>query len=102
MKIVDVFRTDDPVIDCWTFVFDERDPLTGYLAMLSTDYDGHMFSQWTEGFYNPHGDNYHLGEHPRLVGETLVKHVLGRMTEGYQHQISALDAPLERADMPQE
>lgn len=102
MKLIDVYRTDDPVIDRWTFVFDKRDLLTGYLAMLATDCDGRTFSQWTEGFYDSEGANSHLGARPRLIGETLVNHVLRRMLEGGEYNTSALNDFLERTDMPQE
>lgn len=102
MKLLDVFHTDEPVIDRWTFVFDERDPLTGSVAMLATDYDGRMFSQWTEGEYDPDGTNAHLGYRPQAIGETLVNHVLRRMLEGDEDNIPALEDFLNRADMPQE
>lgn len=78
-KLVDCFYTNEPVIDRWTFIFDERDPWTGYYTMLATDDDGRMFSQFTSGFYEPGGANSHLGERPRLIGESLVNHVLERM-----------------------
>ena len=40
-----------------------------------------MFSQWTEGVYDPTGANGHLGERVlfQRLGKVLVKHVLGRM-----------------------
>ncbi len=80
--IIDVFRTDEPVIDQWTFVFNAVNPLNGYYTMLSTDNTGFGFSQFCEGRYTPGGDNAHLGQRPRIIGEALVKHVLGRCREG--------------------
>lgn len=81
MKLIDAFRTDEPVIDTWTFVFDERDPYTNYYTMLGTDDDGRMFSQFTSGFYEPGEANTHLGERPRFIGETLVNHIIGRLSD---------------------
>ncbi len=80
--IIDVFRTDEPVIDQWTFVFNEVNPLNGLYTMIATDNTGRGFSQFCEGHYTPDGDNAHLGERPRVIGETLMNHVLGRLTEG--------------------
>ena len=84
MELVDCFyQRDIPVIDCFTFVFDERDPRTGYWTMLATSETGASFSQWTEGYYEPDGKNLHLGERVEFqsVGSILVAHVLGRMEE---------------------
>ncbi len=77
-RLIDAFRTDEPVIDTWTFVFDERDPWTGYYTMLGTDDDGRMFSQFSSGFYEPGEANPHLGERPRLISERLLNHILER------------------------
>lgn len=102
-RLIDVFRTDTPVIDKWTFVFNETNPYNhGYYTMLATSETGWGFSQWTEGDYDPGGDNAHLGYRPRRIGETLVNYVLSRMTEGEAYTTSALQDFLERADMPQE
>lgn len=79
LKLIDCFYTKEPVIDRWTFVFDERDSWTGYYTMLGTDDHGRMFSQFTSGFYEPGEANLHLGERPRLIGQVLVNHVLERM-----------------------
>lgn len=80
MKLIDCFYQDG-VIDCYTFVFDERDQWTNYSIMLATDHDGRMFSQWTEGFYEPGEANPHLGQRPHLIGEALVNHVIARESE---------------------
>ena len=101
MKLIDAYRTDDPVIDKWTFVTDEVNPWNGYSTMIATDDTGRGFSQFCEGLYEYDGENKHLGYRPRLIGETLVNHVLGRMTEG-EESIAAMQDYLERADMPQE
>jgi len=80
--IIDVFYTDESVIDKWTFVLNEVNPFTGYHTMIATDNSGFGFSQFCEGQYDPDGDNSHLGEQPRYIGERLVNHVLARLTEG--------------------
>ena len=71
------------VIDCYTFVFDERKPRTAYYTMLATDETGGRFSQWTEGMYDPDGANEHLGVRVLFqhLGKVLVDHVLDRMKE---------------------
>jgi hypothetical protein len=69
------------VIDCWTFVTNEQDPRTGYRTMLASDYDGRMFSQFTESVYDPNGPNEHLGRWVCAIGKYLVEHVAGRMAE---------------------
>jgi len=78
-RLIDVLKTDESVIDQWTFVFDEVNPYNGYHTMLSTDNTGWGFSQFCEGMYDPDGDNSHLGERPRFIGETLVNHVIARI-----------------------
>lgn len=80
VKLIDVYHTSEPVIDTWTFVVDEVDPTTGYYDMLATSETGHVFSQWTSGEYDPDGENSHLGERPRVIGELLVNHVIARMS----------------------
>lgn len=82
ITIIDVFYTDDPVIDKWTWVLNETNPYNhSYNAMIATDNTGRGFSQMCEGLYEPGGDNAHLGYRPRLVGESLVNHVMGRLTD---------------------
>ena len=83
MELIDTFHSP-AFIDCYTFVFDEIDPLTHLYTMLATSETGRNFSQWTEGHYIPGEDNSHLGERVRFadVGRPLVEHVLGRMQEG--------------------
>jgi hypothetical protein len=81
MRLIDCFYQED-VIDCYTFVFDERDPWTNYSTMLATDHDGRRFSQWTEGYYDPEGSNTHLGHRPRLMSERLLNHILERIGDG--------------------
>ncbi len=80
-QLIDCFHSNEPVIDTWTFVFNEVNPLTGYYTMLATDNTGWGFSQFSEGLYRPGGDNAHLGERPRYIGERLVNHVLRRVGE---------------------
>jgi hypothetical protein len=79
MRLLEVLKMDDLVIDNWTTVFEEVDSLTGDYLMLATDHDGHMFSQWTDRDYLPGGDNSHLGYRPRLISEALLQHILWRM-----------------------
>ncbi len=84
MELLDCFyQRDIPVIDRFTFVFDEQDPRTGYYTMLGTSATGAAFSQWTSGYYELGGKNLHLGERVdfQSVGSRLVAHVLGRMEE---------------------
>ena len=89
MKLIDCFYQAG-VIDCWTFVFDEQSPPRGYYTMLAASESGRVFSQWTEGLYDPSpdGDNAHLGQRPRVIGETLVNHVFAR-TSDEAHAASA-------------
>lgn len=79
MKLLDAFRTSEPVLDCWSFVTDEIDPSTGYYDMLATSENGQVFSQWTSGQYEPGVANEHLGERPRYMSEVLLNHVLERL-----------------------
>lgn len=79
--IIDVFRTDEPVIDKWAFVLNEVNPYNNYHTMIATSETGFGFSQFCEGFYEPGEANRHLGERPRIIGEALVNHVLGRLRQ---------------------
>jgi hypothetical protein len=84
MNLLDCFyQREIPVIDAYTFVFDEVDLRTGFYTMLGTSATGAAFSQWTEGFYEPEGKSLHLGERVEFqsLGKVLVEHVLGRMAE---------------------
>ncbi len=84
MELLDCFyQRDLPVIDRYSFVFDERDPRTGYYTMLATSETGGAFSQWTEGTYEPRGKNLHLGERVRFqdLGRVRIEHVLGRVSD---------------------
>lgn len=80
-RILEVFKTDEPVIDQWTFVLDETNPLNGCYTMIATDNSGFGFSQFCEGQYEPGGDNSHLGERPRYMPEGLLNHVLERLVD---------------------
>lgn len=82
--IIDTFYTDEPVIDKWTIVFNERNPFNGCNTMLATSNTGWGFSQWCEGLYTPDGDNSHLGNQVCLIGGVLLNHVLQRMAEGQE------------------
>lgn len=81
MEVIDAYYQPG-VIDCFTVVTDEVDPLTGYHTMIALGNDPHVFSQFTEGQYTPDGDNSHLGAQVCLIGKRLVEHVFGRLTEG--------------------
>jgi hypothetical protein len=61
MELIDCYHKES-VLDCYTFVFDEHDPRTGYYTMLAMSEDGYTFSQWTSGLYAPGGANEHLGQ----------------------------------------
>lgn len=78
-RLIDCFYSNEPVIDRWTFVFNEVNPFNGYHMMLATDDTGFGFSQFCEGLYHPDGDNSHLGYRPQYIGGRLVDHVLGRI-----------------------
>lgn len=65
-------------IDCFTVVFADRDPRTGSSTMLATDEVGRSVSQWTEGFYDPNGNNEHWGVRICVIRRTLVEHVRAR------------------------
>jgi hypothetical protein len=82
MELVDAFYQSG-VHDCYTFVFSEHDPRTGFYTMLATSETGRSFSQWTEGMYDPAAENEHLGERRLFaeIGKTLMDHVFGRMAE---------------------
>jgi hypothetical protein len=82
MNLIDSYYKPG-VLDCYTFVFDERNPQNGYYTMLGTDEDGVKFSQWTEGLYDPNGANEHLGMRVLFpyLGHVLIDHVLDRMRE---------------------
>jgi len=75
--LIDVFYKSG-TIDCFTFVFAERDPRTGSYTMLATDEEGRNFSQWTEGRYDPNGNNEHLGARLCVIGKALVERVRAR------------------------
>lgn len=82
-ELIGSFYTGEPVIDRWTHVFSEQNPLNGYYTMLATSDTGFGFSQWVEGIYDPDGPNEHLGnEVCLLAGSALHKHVMARMREG--------------------
>jgi hypothetical protein len=82
MNLIDAYYQPG-VIDCYTFVFDERDSKTEYYTMIATDETGATYSQWTEGVYDPNGANEHLGVRVlfQYLGKVLVDHVLDRMNE---------------------
>ncbi len=84
MKLIDAYW-GPYVIDGWTFVFDKEPGECYadecYYPMLATDDDGVMFSQWTEGYYDPEGTNTHLGERQRVISERLLNHILERISD---------------------
>jgi hypothetical protein len=83
MELLDVFYAPQ-YIDCYTFVFNDVDSRTHLYTMLGTSMLGESFSQWTEGSYEPNGDNSHLGKQVTFadLAKPLVAHVLSRMNEG--------------------
>jgi hypothetical protein len=44
--------------------------------MIAADHDGYIFYQHTEGYYDPDGDNTHLGGLPRFMPEQLMERIL--------------------------
>lgn len=83
MKFLAIFDNGGETLDRYTFVTDVKDPRTGYYDMLATDSTGAGFSQWSDGQFNYHGDNKHLGKQIqwRDLPEELQNHVSRRMTE---------------------
>jgi hypothetical protein len=69
-------------IDCYTFVFDEVTPETGYNTMLAMSEDGYAFSQWTSGIYDPNGENEHLGNRILLsaIGAAALDSFFSRLS----------------------
>lgn len=84
MKLIDQFHKEG-VFDAYTFVFDEVSP-DGFNTMLALSEDGHTFSQWTSGLYDPEGENEHLGQ--RVLLGAIGTH--------------ALDGFFSRLSIPQE
>lgn len=84
MKLIDIFYKPR-VYDAYTFVFDEQDTQTSYFTMLALSEDGHTFSQWTEGVYDPIGDNEHLGQ------RVVLSAVGAAALDGFFHRLSIPD-----------
>jgi hypothetical protein len=74
-ELLAAYHGDHVVIDCWTVVLN-REPGERYYPMIAADHDGYMFYQHTEGYYDPDGDNPHLGGLPRLMPEQLMERIL--------------------------
>ena len=81
MELIDSYRKGG-VLDCYTFVFDEKDPRTGLFTMLALSEDGYTFSQWTSGIYDPEGDNEHLGKRVLLsvIGTRALNGFFARLS----------------------
>jgi hypothetical protein len=95
MELIATFYTPD-TIDCYTFVFDELNP-GGYHTMLAMSADGHTFSQWTSGVYEPGAANEHLGRRVTLqsLGRAALDGLLYRLSvpddyEAVHHAIEQL------------
>jgi hypothetical protein len=81
MRLIDQYYKPE-TIDCYTFVFDEVTPETGYNTMLAMSEDGYVFSQWTSGVYDPEGENEHLGKH------ILLSAIGARALDGFFSRLS--------------
>lgn len=81
MRLIDQYHKPE-TIDCYTFVFDEVTPETGYNTMLAMSEDGYAFSEWTSGLYDPDGDNEHLGRRITLqdLGNTVLNAFFSRLS----------------------
>ncbi len=81
MELIDTFYKQH-VYDAYTFVFDEQDAGTGYYTMLGMSEDGRSFCQWTQGLYDPAGENEHLGRHVdfHTLGVTVLGHLMDRLS----------------------
>lgn len=79
MKILAIFDNGGATLDRYTFVTNIRDGQ--YYQMLGTDRTGKDFSQWSNGEFNYHGDNSHLGKQIKWqdIPEQLKKHVERRL-----------------------
>ena len=84
MELIDSYHKDG-VLDCYTFVFDEQNPRTGYHTMLAMSEDGYTFSQWTSGLYDPEGENEHLGK------RILLSAIGARALDGFFSRLSIPD-----------
>lgn len=84
MEVIDSYRKDG-VLDCYTFVFDEQDPRTGFYTMLAMSEDGYTFSQWTSGVYDLAGENEHLGT------RVLLGAIGARALDGFFSRLSIPD-----------
>jgi hypothetical protein len=81
MELIDQYYQPE-TIDCYTFVFDEVTPETGFHTMLAMSADGHTFSQWTSGTYDSNGDNAHLGTRINLhdLGHAVLDAFFARLS----------------------
>lgn len=81
MELIDSFYKPY-VFDAYTFVFDERDEASGYYTMLGMSEDGRSFCQWTQGLYDPDGDNEHLGQRVdfHTLGVTVLGYLMDRLS----------------------
>lgn len=81
MELIDTYFKSN-VFDAYTFVFDERDVSSGYYTMLGMSEDGRSFCQWTQGLYDPAGDNEHLGRRIdfHTLGVTVLDHLMHRLS----------------------
>jgi hypothetical protein len=96
MELIDQYYKSE-TIDCYTFVFDEVTPETGFHTMLAMSADCHQFSQWTSGVYDPSGDNEHLGRHMELrdLGSTVLNAFFARLSipQGWEPIYRAIEEP---------
>ena len=81
MKLIDQYYKPETV-DCYTFVFDEQDPATGYYTMLALSKDGYNVSQWRSGPYDPEGENERLGQ------RTVLSAIGARALDGFFSRLS--------------
>lgn len=80
MEILDTLYQDG-VIDCFTVVLSGRHPMTGSYTSLAADYDARVFSQCTEGKYDPNSSNEHVDRSVGSIGTPLREHVMRRLAE---------------------
>ena len=100
MQHIDTFHKPG-TIDCYTFVFDELNP-GGNNTMLAMSEDGHTFSQWTSGLYDPTGDNEHLGRRITLrdLGHAALDGFFSRLSipTEWEPIHTAVEEALEEGD----
>jgi len=80
MQLIDTYYQTEPT-DCYTFVFDERNPETGDHTMLPMTNENWYRSQYIEAPYDPSGENEQLGQRVlfHTIGAVVMDHFFRRI-----------------------